>query len=327
MFTFAKRTPIVSALALWASLAGPAQSLNPAGHLYGELSGIAAGEFSLELVDDQTHATIARSFAGWDGRFEFRSVPFGTYTLRILGSDSRIVSEETLMFTGTEFVRVRLPEPSAAQRGPGGLVSAEQLRHPVSKKGMRILDRARKVSQQGKHEEAMAELRKALAEPAAAPYAHSMLGQEYMRMGKLAEALPELEQGVALLPKDAINHSNYGYALCLARQCGRGEQEIRKSLELDPNSLVARFLLGVILLDKGSRDSEALMNLKFAAARNFRSAHGVLAVYYQRTGDKQAARKELAAYLGALNVDSPAAQQWLDRATEVSSQTGVFPIK
>ena len=63
----------------------------------------------------------------------------------------------------------------------------------------------------------MQELRDAISDPAAMPYAISMLGVEYLKDGQVD--LGELEQAIPLLPRPEI-HSNLAYALYL-----KGETE------------------------------------------------------------------------------------------------------
>ena len=285
----------------------------------GELSGGGLNDFSVELSDNQRNS-VRHATVGLDDKFELQQVPPGLYTLKVVRPDSQIVVEEMVNVPDSGALRISVPE-APAERGPAGLVSAERLRHPISKKGALILERAQNASHAGRHEQAIAEARKAMADPTAAPYAHGLVGQEYMKLGQMETALPELEQAVATLPRDPVNHSNFGYALCLTRQC---EREIRKSLELEPNSPAAHFLLGSILVNRG-RDAEALTHLKFAAERNMRSAHAVLAVYYERRGEKDSAQQELRAYLGEDHaLELPTAQGWL---TQMASGLVAPPAK
>jgi len=65
----------------------------------------------------------------------------------------------------------------------------------------------------------MQELRDAISDPAAMPYAISMLGVEYLKDGQVDTVLGELEQAIPLLPRPEI-HSNLAYALYL-----KGETE------------------------------------------------------------------------------------------------------
>jgi tetratricopeptide (TPR) repeat protein len=125
----------------------------------------------------------------------------------------------------------RAPEPQAFQAA--GTVSVEQLQHPLSRKGEKMLHRAKNFSAMGDHGKAIAELRLALGERSAIPYAHSLLGSEYLKINQVPAAIEALEQAVKLLPRNAVNHSNLGFALFLMGYADRAEQEVRRALDLD----------------------------------------------------------------------------------------------
>jgi Flp pilus assembly protein TadD len=111
--------------------------------------------------------------------------------------------------------------------------------------------KAKDYSRSGEHDKAIGELRLALQDPSAAPYAHSILGAEYLKTGRIAEAVTELEVAVQLLPHNAPSLSNFGFALYLAGERERGEQEVRKALVLDSSNSKTRRVLDVIERGRG----------------------------------------------------------------------------
>jgi Flp pilus assembly protein TadD len=125
-------------------------------------------------------------------------------------------------------------------------VSAERLRHPVSRKGAKMLQQARNYSHAGEHGKAIDELHLALKEPSAVPYAHSILGAEYLRIGQFPAAVGELEEAVRLLPHEVANRSNLGYALYLVGEKDRGQEEVRLALSLDTHNPKTRFVLEIL---------------------------------------------------------------------------------
>jgi tetratricopeptide (TPR) repeat protein len=210
-----------------------------------------------------------------------------------------------------------LSEPAGepqVMRGPL-TVSVEELRHPVSRKGRKLLEKAEAVSRVGDHSKAIEELNAALKDPSAAPYAHGALGLEYVRLHRIADAIAEFEEAIALRPRSAKDHSNFGYALCVAGQIERGLGEIETALTLDQSLLKTRFLKGLILLDRDSHEHEAWANLQ-AAGREIPSAHLALALFYNRHGQGVAAQQQLQDYaqLG-LGVTLAQAQDWLAAAS------------
>ena len=141
----------------------------------------------------------------------------------------------------------------------------------------------------------MQELREALRDPVAMPYAISMLGIEHLRSGQLDAGLAELEQAVQLLPGRPENHSNLAYALSRKGQTERGLEEVHKALQLDGGKPKTRFVLGLLLLQQGSHEAEAVQQLE-AAALETPGAHLILANHYDQTGKAPEAERERRAY-------------------------------
>ena len=134
-------------------------------------------------------------------------------------------------------------------------VSADVLRHPISDKARRMLRQAMETLKSGDEEGARDQLLEMLAkEPNSAPYAHSVLGVIYARTSRFADAVNSFEQASSLLPHDAMNHYNLGVALARTRNYDRAEQEVRRSLDLDPNNESAQTLLTVLLHRRQARN-------------------------------------------------------------------------
>jgi tetratricopeptide (TPR) repeat protein len=130
---------------------------------------------------------------------------------------------------------------------PAGTVSVEQLQHPLSPKAAKLLERARNFSAMGLPGKAIAQLQAALKERSAIPYAHSMLGVEYLKTNQIPEAISELDQALKLLPRNVPDRSNLGYALFLSGDLDGAERETRKALELDRNNPKTGRVLSKIL--------------------------------------------------------------------------------
>ena len=176
-----------------------------------------------------------------------------------------------------------------------GVVSVEELRNPLTGKSLRAIVSAQEHLKSGQRERGIEELRKALADPVAMPYAIGMLGVEHLKTGQIDSALSELEQAAGLLPGKAEIHSNLAYALCLKGRTERGLAEVRKALQLDGGKPKTRMVLGMLLLQQNSNDAEGIKNLQ-AAAEEVPGAHLELARHYDRAGRKPEAERERSAY-------------------------------
>lgn len=140
--------------------------------------------------------------------------------------------------------------PDSWEHVPAGpaTVSADVLRHPLSSKARRRLEKALHLAELGEHPAAIQELRETLVkEPSSAPYAQNLLGVEYVENRQFAEARSSFEEAVRLMPHQSINHSNLGYSLAAAGDWNSAEQEARKAIQLDPGNSRAKSLLELLL--------------------------------------------------------------------------------
>jgi tetratricopeptide (TPR) repeat protein len=181
-----------------------------------------------------------------------------------------------------------------AAQSSGEVVSVEELRNPLAVKSLRAIITAREHLKSGQHDPGMQELRDAMGDPAAMPYAISMLGAEHLKAGQVDTALGELEQAIPLLPRPEIR-SNLAYALYLKGETERGLKEVRQALQLDGGRPKTRLVLGMLLLQQGNHEEEAIQQLQAAAAET-PGAHLVLARHYDRAGKAPEAEKERRAY-------------------------------
>ena len=140
--------------------------------------------------------------------------------------------------------------PDSGERVPSGpaTVSSDVLRHPLTSKARRRLQKALHLSELGEHPAAIKELREMLVkEPSSAPYAQSLLGVEYVQSRQFAEARTSFEEAVRLMPHESVNHSNLGVSLVVTGDLNSAEREARTAIELDPANTRAKTLLDLVL--------------------------------------------------------------------------------
>jgi Flp pilus assembly protein TadD len=174
-------------------------------------------------------------------------------------ADGPALAEDSLLARSMNLTFYNDPRGAELTTAPPAArtVSVEQLQHPVSRKGAKLLDQARNFAAMGRHDKAIGQLLLALQERSAIPYAHSMLGVEYIKTGQIPAAIAELEQAIALLPRNVPDHSNLGYALLQAGELDRADTETRQALELDRNNTATQHVLTLIL---AARRAESASN-------------------------------------------------------------------
>jgi Flp pilus assembly protein TadD len=163
-----------------------------------------------------------------------------------------------------------------------GTISVRELAQPLEGNGLKMLRKAKELLAQGEVAQGMDELRSAMRDAVAEPYALAMLGGEHLKRGDFDTAIKELEEAAHLSPGMAATQSNLAYALSAK---GRNEEALgaaRKALQLDPGRPKIRFVLAAILMELG-RWSEAEYHLRKAADENA-GARKLLAKYFNPAG-------------------------------------------
>lgn len=147
--------------------------------------------------------------------------------------------------------------PQIAPEGPP-TISADVLRHPLSSKVRRLLEKAMHHADLGDHPAAIQGLRETLAKnPSSAPYAQNMLGVEYVQVHRLSDAKNCFAEAIRLMPHESINYANLGYTLAITGDLDSAEQEVRKALQLDPDNFKAKAILEVLAKHKRTTHTEA----------------------------------------------------------------------
>jgi tetratricopeptide (TPR) repeat protein len=289
--------------------------------LISSVRGVVAAEGPLtgnhlvvSLMEAATRKAVERAFVASDGTFELRNLPPGSYIAELSASGGdAILSQAVSLNTSGDRIELRLPGHRAIL--PAGTVSVRELQHPISAKSKRMFAAAQKASEKGEYLKAVDILRAALTDPAAEGYARMNIGVAYLRAGQAAPAVPELKDAVRLMPEDAVARTNFAYALLLTRRADEAEVEARGALRLDKNNSKARWVLGSILLARGLRVEEGVEDLRFAS-REIPKARVLLAQFYERTGQKAEAVRELREFLPqASDQERKTVEQWLSKLT------------
>jgi len=240
-----------------------------------------------------------------DGRFEFRGLRPGRYTLLVDGGGVyQSVSEMVEVSpTGTGSMQgdnpsqmasltIRLtPAPSS---GIGvGTISA------VPKAATDLYNSALKLAQEGDRKKAIELLKQAIAIHPQFLAALNGLGIQYMKVGDFENAAQTFSAALRISPNDFLLHLNYGLTLFQQKKFEEAIHELDLALQAKEESSTAHYYKGRALI-AGRRFAEAEVELQRTVAlagEETSLAHRYLAGIYLETGDNARAVSELQTFL------------------------------
>lgn len=147
--------------------------------------------------------------------------------------------------SGPSTVDPALVHQASARTVPIGLL------HPLSIQARQMLRKALGFADSGHHPDAVKQLLKTMHKcPDAGAYAYGLLGVEYLKTHQFSEAVGALHEAVTLSPRDASNHANLALALISSGESDQARPELKRALDLDPHSEMARQLLASLAPSK-----------------------------------------------------------------------------
>jgi len=126
-------------------------------------------------------------------------------------------------------------------------------------------------------------------------YAHYVYALLLSALGRHTEAIHESKRAQESDPVALLVNCIAGLIYCFARQFGAAEDQLRKTLQLDPNFMFAHWILGGLCLLPIGRYDEAIVELQKAIALSGNVAHprGLLGYAYAKVGRKDDALRAL----------------------------------
>jgi tetratricopeptide (TPR) repeat protein len=233
-----------------------------------------------------------------DGRFEFSSVSAGTYWLRVLGGDGRVLHEETVNVSAQQFLTVRLNPDQRADRAAGSSVSMQQLAHKVPRPAQKAYDKGLRAASKGDQHAAAELFGQAVAADPEFADAHNELGAADVALGRLPEAAEQFQKAVDLAPEHRLALPNLSIVLAKMKRFQEAAEVARRALRVVPGMAQMQFILAIGLLSEHKESQEALRNLR-SAAPEIPKAHVVAAQALLDSGKRDEAALELEEYLKA----------------------------
>lgn len=248
--------------------------------------------------------TQANQYSDNQGQFEITGLTPGEYTLEIEG-DRLIydVSTERVEVRrgGPTIVTVTLKEKSSdgSARPAGRVASVSELSRDVPAKARAEFERASKAAKEGKTEEAIAHLRRAIDAYPDFMMAHNDLGAQLIEQGKLDEAATELQRALQIDPKAFNPNLNLGIVLVRQHRYSEAADVLRKVIALDSTSPAAHLYLGLALKEMEDLDgAEAELRLAYSSGgADFSIVLFELGDLYMKRGERARARQAFELYL------------------------------
>ena len=286
----------------------------------------------LELT---TGGTAAETFSDSVGNFEFRSIPSNTYRVVVpTDNQSYDTTQETVELFGnlsrTFTVQIFLKDKDSDVKfktTDRRLIGAAD-HQEIPKNARKSYEKAVKLAQKNKPEEAIKLLHEALAAFPDYLYAINKLGEQHMAMKKMAEAQAAFERAIAVNTKYAAPHINLGLIHMGRHQFREAIAEFETGNSLDDSFPMCHLNLGLALMsvdppDYDRAEKEITRAIQMGG-KVFVSAYKHLFNLNIRRQDLPKAAQNLEAYLKDAG-DAPDAadiRKMLDRVKQAIAQKG-----
>jgi tetratricopeptide (TPR) repeat protein len=118
------------------------------------------------------------------------------------------------------------------------------------------------------------------------------LGKTYESMGQYRKAIEVYREGLKRNPNERLLHNNIGGALIFLKMDDEAEIELKKEIELFPDSHLAYYNLGLVKKHAGKMDEAvSLWKKSKDHNKNFRNPYEQLAEYYKSVNDSVELKK------------------------------------
>ena len=275
----------------------------------GSISGrvvLPDGSFLTEAkrITLQTIRGVSASvFTDTQGQFQFGDLSAGSYQIVIEGDRDRFETTTQRVEVTRAFptiLNIVLKEKSSNEtKRAASSISAGELDPAVPAKAKKEFERASNASKEGKPEEAVAYLRKAITLYPHYLMAHNDLGAQLLDLGRLDEAETELRLALKIDPAAFNPMLNLGILLVKKHELPQAKQLLEKAVSIRSQSPIARLYYGIVLLTSSEPDRA---EKEFIAAHDLGGAEFAIALFhlgqlYMDRGDRKLAREYFQRYM------------------------------
>lgn len=215
---------------------------------------------SIKVTLQTLRETISVIYTENQGQFVFPSLPPGNYKLEAEADRQRfdVSTEAVQVFRGApSIVTLTLKEKASSVKVTAGAKTASvtELAQNIPSGAKKEFDKASKAAHDGKTEEAIAHLQRAIELYPAFVMAYNDLGAQLLRLGKLDDAASGFRRAIALDEKAFNPKLNLGIVLVQQHKFAEAASILNGALALEPGSPAARLYSGLALLALGNLES------------------------------------------------------------------------
>lgn len=257
---------------------------------------------AVKITLSTLRGTLATIYTESQGTFEFPEIPAGTYYLEFEADRSRFhpVQETVQVYRGMpSVVTITLRPIGSAENVKPNTVSVAELDEKIPEKARKEFDKATAAGEQGKTDEAITHLRKAISIHPKFIRAQNDLGTYLLAQGNVDEAEEAFRKALILDPNSFNPLLNLGIVLVHKHSFVEAADRLTKALAIKPNSPAAHLYAGLAFIATDKPD---------AAETNFKTAYSLggpkygvslyhLGQLYMNRGDRAAALKSFEEYL------------------------------
>jgi Flp pilus assembly protein TadD len=246
----------------------------------------------------------AMIYTNQQGRFEFPNLAPGQYILEVEADRNprfEVVTERiTVQRNSPTFVTVYLKEKQSERRAVSDkTVSVAMLDQKVPSAAKREFEKAAHLAGEGKLNESIEALRRALTLYPDYLMAHNDLGAQLMEQGRLDEAREQLLAAVKIDPNAFNAQLNLGIVLVRQNKFAEALLALDKALTLGSSAPAAHLYAGMACvglndMERGEKELNAAYDLGGAA---YAVALVHLGRLYVQKGDREMALKSFQSYL------------------------------
>jgi tetratricopeptide (TPR) repeat protein len=261
---------------------------------------------------------IYEAFSDLSGRFSFTGLASGTYQLTAEGDGqsfetTSVYAEVSAFGSAPQLFSqdIQLRPLVGKSLGQAAVVSA--FVQDVPKPARQALDRAMKLGIDNEPEAAIEKMQEAIKLFPQYFEAHFQLGNQFMKLGRLDEAIAELDRAREVNANDERLYQSFGLVLMRQKNYGVAVAVFSEASRLNPMNPVNTLMKATALIHQaysinsatGTGDREHLLNRASVALteasnlsdKRLKADHLTLAMFYEMKEDRARAASELESYL------------------------------